>query len=53
MILQIMMAFYGSMAVGVGINEGAKGWKANEEEYLQSNLNFEKWLEEERKLKMK
>jgi len=55
MILQIIMGFYGSIAVGVfvgmGINESVKGWEADEEKFLQTNLNFEKWLEEEKKVK--
>ena len=53
MIVQIIIAFYGTVvgtaAVGAGIEKGVKGWKANEEKYLQTNLNWEKWLEEEKK----
>jgi len=45
-----MMAFYGSIAVGVGVNHAVKGFKANEEEYLQSNLDWEKWIEEEKQI---
>ena len=50
-VLQIIIGFYGSIAVGAGINESVKGWKANEEKYLQTNLNWEKWLEEEKQTK--
>jgi hypothetical protein len=45
-----MMAFYGSIAVGAGVNHAVKGFKANEEEYLQSNLDWEKWIEEEKQI---
>ena len=45
MILQII----GLIALGAGVNNAVKGFKTNEEEYLQSNLNWEKWFEEEKR----
>ena len=55
MILQILITFYGTLAIGagigVGIEHGVKGWKANEEKFLQANLDWEKWIEEEKKAK--
>jgi len=35
MILQII----GLIALGAGVNNAVKGFKANEEQYLQSNLD--------------
>ena len=58
MILPIMIVLCGSAALGKPIItvrfsplfiESTKGWKANEEKYLQTSLNFERQLEVEKK----